>query len=129
MKFHSDTADAGLRISSYGDGYVCVLERRIDVCFALHDQAVHTFDEPIRVADLDWPALVCLHDSPPEILILGTGATQVFPDSSLYAELASRRIGLEVMSTPAACRTYNILRSEGRIVAAVMLPPILQSEG
>ena len=61
----------------------------------------------------------------PEILLLGTGAQAIFPSMQLHAELASRRIGLEVMSTPAACRTYNVLVSEQRrVVAALLLAPL-----
>ena len=60
-----------------------------------------------------------------EYLFVGSlpfiNAMSTGPGPRLYAELASRRIGLEVMSTPAACRTYNILGAEGRRVSALML--------
>ena len=56
----------------------------------------------------------------PEVLILGTGANMQFPSKSLYVELASQGIGLEVMDTEAACRTFNVLLSEGRAVAGAM---------
>ncbi|AFL75681.1 hypothetical protein Thivi_3839 [Thiocystis violascens DSM 198] len=57
----------------------------------------------------------------PQIIVLGTGRTLVFPDPSLYFSLMEQRIGLEVMDTGAACRTYNILMSEGRRVAAAFM--------
>jgi uncharacterized protein len=58
----------------------------------------------------------------PEIVLLGTGATQRFPHPRLSAPLAAARVGFEVMDTRAACRTYNILLGEGRrVVAAVLL--------
>ena len=53
-------------------------------------------------------------------LLLGTGARQRFPHPSLLRPLASARIGFEVMDTHAACRTYSILVSEGRKVAAAL---------
>ena len=56
----------------------------------------------------------------PEILLIGTGRRLVFPAHSLYAELFRKGIGLEVMDTTAACRTYNILLSEGREVVAAL---------
>jgi uncharacterized protein len=37
------------------------------------------------------------------------------------AAFSQARIGFDVMDTPAACRTYNVLTSEGRIVAAALL--------
>lgn len=57
----------------------------------------------------------------PEVLILGTGETLEFPPASLNAALAAKRIGLEVMDTQAACRTYNILLTEDRRVAAALI--------
>lgn len=54
-------------------------------------------------------------------LLLGTGRTQVFPGPELRAAFASAGIGLEPMSTGAACRTYNVLLAEGRPVAAALI--------
>ena len=58
----------------------------------------------------------------PELVILGTGATGHFPDRELMFAFARRGIGLEVMDTPAAARTFNVLAGEGRRVAAVLYP-------
>ena len=49
----------------------------------------------------------------PEVVVLSTGAKQVFPRAALRAEFATRRIGLEVMEIGAACRTYNVLVGRG----------------
>jgi uncharacterized protein len=57
----------------------------------------------------------------PEVILLGTGSSQHFPSGALLAAFARQGIGLEVMATQAACRTYNILLSEGRRVAAGLL--------
>lgn len=58
----------------------------------------------------------------PELIILGTGARQRFPRPEVLRPLIEARIGYEIMDTAAACRTYNILVSEGRsVVAALML--------
>jgi uncharacterized protein len=56
------------------------------------------------------------------IVLLGTGRTLRFPKPALTRALSEARIGLEVMDTGAACRTYNILAGEGRQVAAALLP-------
>ena len=56
-----------------------------------------------------------------EVVILGTGSTIVFPDPALTRPLIARGVGLEVMDTSAACRTYNILAGDGRpCIAAVI---------
>ena len=59
----------------------------------------------------------------PEILLLGAGPRDVVPDPELMAALARARVGLEFMTTPAACRTYNVLAHEGRIVVAALYNP------
>ena len=52
---------------------------------------------------------------------IATGTTLRFPHPRLTRALTDARIGLEVMDTPAACRTFNILAAEGRKVAAAIL--------
>ena len=75
-----------------------------------------TLDE-LSEADLD--AVFALQ---PEIVVLGSGARQRFPDTRLLAVILARGIGCEVMDTGAACRTYNVLVSESRrAVAALFL--------
>ena len=65
----------------------------------------------------DFAAVAALE---PEVVILGTGTTWRFPHPRLTRALTDARIGLEVMDTPAACRTFNILAAEGRKVAAAI---------
>ncbi|NOZ53554.1 MAG: hypothetical protein GXP08_10505 [Gammaproteobacteria bacterium] len=57
----------------------------------------------------------------PEMILLGTGNTLQFPASHLTVELMAQGIGVEIMTTPAACRTYNILVNENRNVALAIL--------
>lgn len=59
----------------------------------------------------------------PEIVLLGTGARQRFPHPRLYRALTDAGIGVEVMDSAAAARTYNIIAAEGRRVAAALLLP------
>ena len=56
----------------------------------------------------------------PEIVILGTGQSNMFAPRELVFAFARRNVGLEVMDTKAAARTFNVLASEGRKVAAVL---------
>lgn len=59
----------------------------------------------------------------PELVLFGTGPSQRFPRPHLVAPLAGAQVGIEVMDTPAACRTFNILTAEGRQVVALLLLP------
>ena len=72
-------------------------------------------DEPVALAHL-----APLIEQQPDVIILGTGEKQSFPDPEISMQLLNRGIGLEVMDTGAACRTYNVLASEGRAVAAAL---------
>ena len=57
----------------------------------------------------------------PEVILFGTGTKQRFAHPHLYAQLTNAGIGLETMTTPAACRTFNILVAEGRRCSAFLL--------
>lgn len=56
-----------------------------------------------------------------ELVILGTGARQVFPATHILEPLVTASLGFEIMDSGAAARTYNILASEDRNVAAAIL--------
>ena len=116
MKLHAAGPGAANAITAYGDGYVLVNgQRHESSVVVLPDQVLPwqaaTFDS---LSEKDFLFLKSLDA---EIILLGTGAKQRFPDPKLAASLT----GLEVMDLKAACRTYNILVAEGRKVAAALL--------
>ncbi len=57
----------------------------------------------------------------PEVILIGTGARQYFPDPRVLAPIHAAGVGVEVMTTAAACRTYNILVQENRKVVAALI--------
>ena len=59
--------------------------------------------------------------TPPQFLLLGTGAKQIFPPADVVKAFSDAGIGLDAMDTGAACRTYNILLAEQRPVTAALL--------
>lgn len=76
----------------------------------------HTRVEDMHAADLDR-----LVAEAPEMIFIGTGWRQVLPPKQLVFAMARIGIGIEVMDTPAAARTFNILVAEGRRPAALLL--------
>lgn len=56
-----------------------------------------------------------------QFLLLGTGLTQVFPPSDVRRAFLDCGIGLDVMTTGAAARTYNVLLAEGRPLGVAMI--------
>lgn len=79
-----------------------------------------TVDTPATLAVADLDDALALE---PEIVIIGTGTALVIPTSDIVETLGNRGIGVEVMSTPAACRTYNVLAHEWRRVVAALFEP------
>ena len=120
MKFHLQSPSANL-VTGSGPGWirVGVQEYRENVVLTTGSVAPGFapggFD---ALAPADFTALL---DTSPEIVLLGTGKTQRFPRPALTAALHGAHVGLEVMDTRAACRTYNILVAEGRSVTAALI--------
>ena len=123
MKLHSDGAGAGgHRITAYGGGFITVNETTFTVTVLLGQGMLATDVVERRPDDLSTSTIERIREQSPEIVIIGTGSRHVFPAREVLAPLTRRGIGVEVMSTSAACRTYNILSAEGRRVVALLLP-------
>ncbi|HXZ97440.1 MAG TPA: Mth938-like domain-containing protein [Burkholderiales bacterium] len=120
MKLHLAAATTENRFTGYGRGYVMVNNVRHEKNIVVLPERVMQWNvtafETLSTQDFEDLANLA-----PEIVLLGTGSSLRFPHPALSQALASARIGLEVMNTPAACRTYNILMEEGRKVAAALL--------
>jgi len=76
---------------------------------------------PPPLAELSIADLEPLLDRGPELVLLGTGKRQRFPPARLPSDVMRRGVGLEVMDTAAACRTFAVLSNESRRVAAALL--------
>jgi uncharacterized protein len=120
MKFHLSTAGGNV-FTGHGAGFVRlgVVEYRENVLVTperiITGWAQGGFD---ALSETDFAAMAALN---PEVALLGTGAEFRFPLPRLTRALIDAGIGLEVMDTPAVCRTFNILAAEGRRVAAGVL--------
>lgn len=120
MKLHAEAS--AVRIASYGPGYFVVGDRTVRHSIILtFDGAIEPW-APAASADLDEDHLRALLLHRPEVALLGTGARQAFPPAGVLRPFAQSGLGLEVMDTPAACRTWNVLAAEGRKVVAGLLP-------
>ena len=76
---------------------------------------------PARPDDLEAAHFDAILALQPELVIFGSGARLRFPSAGLLRPLIERHIGVETMDTAAACRTYNVLLSEGRTVVVALL--------
>jgi uncharacterized protein len=74
-----------------------------------------------RFSDLDAEKLEIIFDLDPELVLIGCGKTQAFLPPALQMQFLERNIGIEVMVTDAACRTFNLLAGDGRHVVAALI--------
>jgi uncharacterized protein len=95
--------------------------QRFTSSFVISPRQLLTSWTPQTMAELFDAHLEQLHELKPELVLLGTGARQIFPAPKLLMALQKYRIGLEIMDTGAACRTYNFLVADGRDVAAALM--------
>jgi uncharacterized protein len=121
LKLHlTGSGDLNL-FTAYGDRYVVVNGRRIDTSvIVLPERIVETWGAS-RFDELAAAHMATLAGLGSEIVLLGTGKLLRFPRPELLRPLVQAGVGLEVMDVQAACRTYNILATESRKVAAALL--------
>ena len=74
------------------------------------------------VGDMDETNLQVIFELEPEVVLIGTGKNQVFLPPAVQMHFYRNDTGFEVMTTDAACRTFNVLVAEGRHVVAALLP-------
>ena len=121
MDFSQEDIASELAIRAYEEGVVTIGNIRYERSLILTRERLIPDWRPQRAEELSPQDFELLRAEQPEIVLLGTGATLRFPPPALTAPLLSAGIGVEIMDTAAACRTYNILLAEERNVAAALL--------
>jgi len=123
MRFAPDDTAAGHFIQGYDESGIVIGGRRhtasVLVCAEFVESPWGTGD----LAGLDPAQRERLHGLAPQVLLFGTGRRSRLPRPELLLPFSRLGIGVEIMTTIAACRTYNLLLAEGRRVVAVLLPP------
>jgi len=116
MQMHEVTFSEATPIDGYGPGFFrvggTVLEGAVLVTSG-QARGWGGYDDLTPLLDLAGPV---------DVLFVGTGAETAHMPADLRQTLEEAGLGVEVMHSPAACRTFNVLLSEGRRVAAALLP-------
>ena len=121
MKFQPDRSEAH-SITGYGPGWISVGAEKITASLVLGARGLRTQWPCARFEDLGPEHFAQLAELDAELVIFGSGTRGRFVPPQWLQPLMLRRIGVETMDTQAACRTYNILASEGRnVIAALVL--------
>ena len=121
MKLHLTTAENHYLITGYDENYIEVNKQRYaQSLIVTPDQLLIDWKMPDfeNLSEADFTKMVALNA---EVVLLGTGKKHQFLHPKIYQVLTQNGIPLECMTTAAACRTYNILMSEGRNVLAALI--------
>lgn len=121
MKFTLESSSA-LSVRSVANGQFLIGDQVWSDPIALTPGGVLQDWAAPSLADLSIESLSSLLELGPELLIVGTGSQQILPSRDLMFGMARAGVGLELMDTPAAARTFNVLLGEDRSVAAVFYP-------
>jgi uncharacterized protein len=121
MKLHLTSAENNNLITAYGADYIEINKQRYAKNLIVMPDALILDWQATSFNDLNNEHFKQIAGLKPEVVLLGTGATHLFLHPKHYQHLTDSGIALECMTTAAACRTYNILMSEGRNVAAVLI--------
>lgn len=121
MKLHLTTAENDNLITAYGEDYIEINKQRYTNSLIVMPQVLIQDWQIASFAELTIDNFQQIAELKPEVVLLGTGTTHYFLHPKHYQCLTDKGIALECMTTAAACRTYNILMSEGRTVAAALI--------
>ena len=108
--------DGAVPIDGYGPGFFRVGQQVIEGPVLVPQERAAQWGGVEDIAPLEQLA------GQVDVIFLGMGADIAHAPAALRDRLEGVGLGVEVMNTPAACRTYNVLLSEGRRVAAALLP-------
>lgn len=120
MKLVHHQPDVSFAITGHGVGHILLNDQRVEQSLVVSPQStINPWASDFAALEEDhFAQLLRLN---PELVVLGTGAHLRHPAPQLIRPLIAAGVGIEVMDTPAACRTYVVLASEGRAVVAALL--------
>ena len=124
MEFNLEVPLNQFFIRSVGEKGICVNKDFFTKPLIISGQRIIPDWDVTSIDDINEASLQAVFDLQPEVILIGTGKIQVFLPPATQVHFFRRNVGFEVMTTDAACRTFNVLASEGRHVVAALLPLI-----
>lgn len=121
MSLTQDIDDSNYIITGYKSGCVLINHESYSKSLIICPDKLITPWKVTHIDQLNETTLTEVFDLKPEVVLLGTGEQLLLPNPKILALFSDYKIGLEAMSTNAACRTYGILTSEGRRTAAAFI--------
>ena len=121
MQLNKDPNQGAYVIRSYADGKLKINAQTYTQSVVLTLAELISDWQPQCLAEITEEHISSLCEYKPEVVLLGTGVSLIFPDQAILAPFYNHNIGVEIMDTAAACRTYNVLTAEDRKVLAILL--------
>ncbi len=121
MKFAQDNQQEGYVITAYDDASVSVNGKLFSQSLIITTTKLEKNWDVTSIELLQPDHIDQILSLSPELILIGTGNKLTFPAVEIYSNIIERGIGVDFMDTRAACRTYNILMSEGRHVVAGLI--------
>jgi uncharacterized protein len=121
MPLAEDRITSRYSISAYTLNDITVNQKLYQQSLILSPEVLINPSPINSVDDLNEQTLQSVLDLNPDVVLLGTGEKQIFPEPRIFGLLGEKGIGLEVMNTGALCRTFNILVAEDRDVVAIII--------
>jgi uncharacterized protein len=121
MRFTQDGSSNVNLIRGYGPGELRINDEVFRTTMIVAPAATRAAPSVTDAAELDTGHAALLLELHPEVVLIGTGQRQVFPAPAFGVQFLKAGIGFEVMDTGAACRTFNVLVSELRLVVALLI--------
>ena len=121
MKFAQDNQDEGFVITAYGENSISINGKSFKQSLIITRTKLNENWELSAIELLQADHINQILAFKPELIIIGTGDKLIFPAVEVYSGIIEHGIGVDFMDTRAACRTYNILMSEGRDVVAGLI--------
>ena len=121
MKFAQDSQEEGYVITAYDDNSVSINGKKFSQSLVVAGTQLHESWDIADIKLLNSGHIELVLSFQPELIIIGTGSSLIFPAVEIYSGIIEHGIGVDFMDTGAACRTYNILMSEGRDVVAGLI--------
>ena len=121
MKFAQDSQEDGYVITAYDENSVSINGKTFSQSLVVAGTRLHEHWDIADIELLRSSHIELVLSFQPELIIIGTGNNLVFPAVEIYSGIIGHGIGVDFMDTGAACRTYNILMSEGRDVVAGLI--------
>ncbi|MHB1947099.1 MAG: Mth938-like domain-containing protein [Gammaproteobacteria bacterium] len=121
MTLSLDENSANYQIRAYKPGMIKVNDQTLTHSIIISSDKLIENWPPQHISELKSVHMNPISDLKPTILLIGTGEKLQFPPLEVYGDLINQGVGVEIMDTSAACRTYIALSAEGRNVVAALI--------